>query len=183
MESLHPLHRPGAQEPGERQRTDCERHSEGLRPQVPAWRGAPSARMGALLLWRELSLLGSCWLASHGPGQLAAADVKPVLAAEPCARRCGSLADFLKELPVAVKRAEPNLALLFGDSPPLERRLRLRELQSVFVYSTVLAKKCRVRHVLLGCRSHRCVGVLALVWPQRSGGGRSRPAAALLAGY
>ncbi|KAK9837434.1 hypothetical protein WJX81_002188 [Elliptochloris bilobata] len=54
-----------------------------------------------------------------------------------------SLADFLKELPVAVRRAEPNLALLFGDSPPLERRLRLRELQSVFVYSTVLAKKCR----------------------------------------
>ncbi len=46
---------------------------------------------------------------------------------------------------MAVKRAEPNLALLFGDNPPLERRLRLRELQSVFVYSTVLAKKFRVR--------------------------------------
>ena len=51
---------------------------------------------------------------------------------------------------MAVKRAEPNLALLFGDSPPLERRLRLRELQSVYVYSTVLAKKCRVRHALPG---------------------------------
>ena len=163
MEGLHPLHRPGAQEPGERQGADCERHTKGLRPQVPAWRGAPSARMGALLLWREASLLGSCWLAPHGPGQLAAADGAPVFVAEPCVRRRGSLADFLKELPVAVKRAEPNLALLFGDSPPLERRLRLRELQSVFVYSTVLAKKSRVRHVLLGCRCHPFVGVLALL--------------------
>ncbi len=120
--------------------------------------------MGALLLWRELSLHGSCWVAPHGPGQLAAADVVPVHAAEPCARRRGSLAEFLKELPVAVKRAEPNLALLFGDSPPLERRLRLRELQSVFVYSTVLAKKCRVRHARLGCGFCSHVGVLAIEW-------------------
>ena len=59
MEGLHPVHRQGAQKPGERQKADCERHFKGLRPQVPAGPRAPSAILGALLLWREPSLLGS----------------------------------------------------------------------------------------------------------------------------
>ena len=61
-----------------------------------------------------------------------------------------SLADFLKELPVTIKRAEPSLALLFGDDPPLERRLKLRELQTSYVYTVVLAKKSKVRPGLEG---------------------------------
>ncbi|KAK9815768.1 hypothetical protein WJX72_009183 [[Myrmecia] bisecta] len=52
-----------------------------------------------------------------------------------------SLTDFLKELPVAIKRAEPNLALLFGDDPPLERRLKLQEVTTSCMYTTILAKK------------------------------------------
>ena len=42
------------------------------------------------------------------------------------------------------KKAEPSLSKLLGPSGPMERRLRLRELQTSFVYTTVLAKKCRV---------------------------------------
>ena len=44
---------------------------------------------------------------------------------------------------MAVKRAEPLLARKGLPGQPLERRLRLRELQTSFVYSTVLAKKCK----------------------------------------
>lgn len=54
------------------------------------------------------------------------------------------LEDFLKELPVAIKRAEPSLTEFFGTAVPLERRLKLRELQTSFVYTTVLAKKSKV---------------------------------------
>ncbi len=55
-----------------------------------------------------------------------------------------SLADFLKELPVVFNKAEPSVSNLLDPGAPLERRLRLRELQLSFVYITVLAKKCRV---------------------------------------
>ena len=54
------------------------------------------------------------------------------------------LEEFLKELPVAIKRAEPCLADVFETTVPLERRLMLRELQTSFVYTTVLAKKIKV---------------------------------------
>lgn len=46
---------------------------------------------------------------------------------------------------MVVKKAEPSLSKLLGPISPMERRLRLRELQTSFVYTTVLAKKCRVR--------------------------------------
>jgi hypothetical protein len=69
---------------------------------------------------------------------------------------CGttrSLADFLKELPVICKRAEISLSQYLGPDDSLERRLRLPELQLSYVYTTVLAKKCRVR---LPCLVSRC---------------------------
>lgn len=50
----------------------------------------------------------------------------------------------MKELPTVIRRAEPNLTALLGESVPLARLLRLRELQTSFVYSTVLAKKTKV---------------------------------------
>lgn len=50
----------------------------------------------------------------------------------------------MKELPTVIRRAEPNLTTLLGDSIPLARLLKLRELQTSFVYSTVLAKKSKV---------------------------------------
>ena len=59
--------------------------------------------------------------------------------------RCCRLADFLKALPGAIKRAEPSLTLYLGGEVPLDRRVGLRELQTNFVYTTVLAKKCKVR--------------------------------------
>lgn len=54
------------------------------------------------------------------------------------------LEEFLKELPTVIRRAEPNLTALLGESIPLARLLKLRELQTSFVYSTVLAKKNKV---------------------------------------
>lgn len=54
------------------------------------------------------------------------------------------LEEFLKELPTVIRRAEPNLTSLLGESVPLARLLKLRELQTSFVYSTVLAKKTKV---------------------------------------
>jgi hypothetical protein len=71
-----------------------------------------------------------------------------------------SLADFLKELPVNFKRAEPFLAQHFAGSAPLERGLKLRELQTSFVFTTVLAKKCKVQPPIIlmssrpACKSH-----------------------------
>lgn len=65
------------------------------------------------------------------------------------------MADFLKELPVICKRAEPNLSQLVGPDNSLERQLKLSELQISFVYTTVLAKKCRVRHSDLTNASQR----------------------------
>ena len=50
----------------------------------------------------------------------------------------------MKELPTVIRRAEPNLTTLLGESLPLARLLKLRELQTSFVYSTVLAKKNKV---------------------------------------
>lgn len=52
--------------------------------------------------------------------------------------------DFLKELPTVIKRAEPKLADLLNNDVSLARRLKLRELQTSFVYTTVLAKKSKV---------------------------------------
>ena len=56
-----------------------------------------------------------------------------------------SIADFLKELPVIVRKIEPRLSGVMERNAPLERTLKLRELQTSYVYTTVLAKKCRVR--------------------------------------
>ncbi|KAL0037539.1 hypothetical protein WJX77_001507 [Trebouxia sp. C0004] len=53
------------------------------------------------------------------------------------------LEEFLKELPTVIKRAEPNLGPLLAGNVPLARRLKLRELQTSFVYTTVLAKKSK----------------------------------------
>ena len=60
---------------------------------------------------------------------------------------CGDcrLEEFLKELPTVIKRAEPHLGSLLVTDAPLARRLKLRELQTSFVYTTVLAKKSKVR--------------------------------------
>lgn len=60
---------------------------------------------------------------------------------------CGDcrLEEFLKELPTVIKRAEPNIGSLLVTDVPLARRLKLRELQTSFVYTTVLAKKSKVR--------------------------------------
>ena len=55
-----------------------------------------------------------------------------------------SIADFLKELPVIVRKIEPRLSGVVERNEPLERTLKLRELQTSYVYTTVLAKKCRV---------------------------------------
>lgn len=69
---------------------------------------------------------------------------RPVFVSLSCLASSGRLADFLKELPAAIKRAEPSLALYLGDDTPLARRVGLRELQTSFVCATVLAKKCKV---------------------------------------
>ena len=58
-----------------------------------------------------------------------------------------STADFLKELPVIVRKSEPLLDGVIDKAQPLERTLKLRELQTSYVYTTVLAKKCRVREL------------------------------------
>lgn len=73
---------------------------------------------------------------------------------------------------MAVKRAEPMLARKGLSGQPLERRLRLRELQTSFVYSTVLAKKCKAssrksprqhcKLVLGGCTNAQPIASTAL---------------------
>ncbi|KAK9811164.1 hypothetical protein WJX73_007690 [Symbiochloris irregularis] len=55
-------------------------------------------------------------------------------------------AEFLKGLAVAIRRVEPSLSLYMGDDAPLERRVGLKELQTKFVYTTVLVKKCKTHH-------------------------------------
>lgn len=62
-----------------------------------------------------------------------------------------SIADFLQELPVVVKNAMPTLSMMFGEE--VERRLGVRELQTAFVHSLLLAKKARVsrRSVPVAC--------------------------------
>lgn len=62
-----------------------------------------------------------------------------MLTSHPC-----SIADFLKELPIIVRKTEPLLRGVIEKSQPLERAMKLRELQTSYVYTTVLAKKCRV---------------------------------------
>lgn len=57
-----------------------------------------------------------------------------------------SLEAFMREIPVALARAAPVLAT---DTTELQNRVRVRGLQSVFVYSKVLAKKTRVRSLFL----------------------------------
>ena len=54
------------------------------------------------------------------------------------------LVEFLKELPVAVARAEPALDVLHLQHQPLDLVLNVKELQTNLVYTTVLAKKCKV---------------------------------------
>ena len=44
-----------------------------------------------------------------------------------------------------MRKSEPLLDGVIEKSQPLERTLKLRELQTSYVYTTVLAKKCRVR--------------------------------------
>lgn len=54
------------------------------------------------------------------------------------------LEEFLKELPTVIRRADTHLTSLLGNGTSLARLLKLRELQTSFVYSTVLAKKNKV---------------------------------------
>ena len=44
-----------------------------------------------------------------------------------------------------MRKIEPRLSGVVERNEPLERTLKLRELQTSYVYTTVLAKKCRVR--------------------------------------
>ena len=43
-----------------------------------------------------------------------------------------------------MRKSEPLLDGVVESTQPLERTLKLRELQTSYVYTTVLAKKCRV---------------------------------------
>lgn len=43
-----------------------------------------------------------------------------------------------------MRKTDPLLNGVIDKSQPLERTLKLRELQTSYVYTTVLAKKCRV---------------------------------------
>ena len=47
-----------------------------------------------------------------------------------------------------MRKIEPGLSGVVERKEPLERTLKLRELQTSYVYTTVLAKKCRVRSLL-----------------------------------
>ncbi len=54
-----------------------------------------------------------------------------------------------------MRKSEPLLDGVIEKTQPLERTLKLRELQTSYVYTTVLAKKCRVSALLctpLYCR-------------------------------
>ena len=85
-------------------------------------------------------------------------------------QRC-RVADFLKELPVAVARTEPALEVLHLQAQPLDKVLRVKELQTNLVYTTVLAKKCKVRPTAALC----CFVVV----PQVRQGSASCPPASL----
>lgn len=61
-----------------------------------------------------------------------------------------SLEAFMREIPVALARAAPVLAT---DTSELQNRVRVRGLQSIFVYSKVLAKKTRVRSLFSAATS------------------------------
>ena len=64
-----------------------------------------------------------------------------------------------------MRKSEPLLDGVVEKTQPLERTLKLRELQTSYVYTTVLAKKCRVSTllctllqctVLCQCLEHEC---------------------------
>eukprot|EP00887_Chlorella_sp_A99_P001748 scaffold19.g1748.t1 len=61
------------------------------------------------------------------------------------------MAAFLKELPGLIAATESALVPLLGAGPPLAARLQLRELQTTFVCSSVLAKRCRDLYALYVC--------------------------------
>lgn len=50
----------------------------------------------------------------------------------------------MRELSTAAAALEAPLASVLGSTPPLERRLHLRELQQSYVLHTLLLKKARV---------------------------------------
>ncbi|CAL5223875.1 g6466 [Coccomyxa viridis] len=76
------------------------------------------------------------------------------------------IADFLKELPVIVRKSEPLLDGVIEKTQPLERTLKLRELQTSYVYTTVLAKKCRdLFHLYIGSPTTEAeAAVLRFTW-------------------
>jgi hypothetical protein len=55
-----------------------------------------------------------------------------------------SLESLLKELPVQMSDAEPTLASLWPEKEPLQRVLKLRELQAKYIATAVFAKKYKV---------------------------------------
>ena len=66
----------------------------------------------------------------------------------------------MKELPTVIKQAEPKLTMMLKHEVALARQLKLRELQTSFVYSTVLAKKSKVklRQTRSACLTHFLLG-------------------------
>ena len=64
-----------------------------------------------------------------------------------------------------MRKIEPRLSGVVERNEPLERTLKLRELQTSYVYTTVLAKKCRVRSLpepaamMIPCAHHLHVNV------------------------
>lgn len=55
------------------------------------------------------------------------------------------LDEAVRELGPAAAALEAPVARVLGSSPPLERRLQLRELQQSYVLHSLLMKKARVR--------------------------------------
>lgn len=51
----------------------------------------------------------------------------------------------MRELSPAAALLDAAVAQVLGSGVPLERRLQLRELKQTYVFSTLLAKKTRVR--------------------------------------
>ena len=64
-----------------------------------------------------------------------------------------------------MRKIEPRLSGVVERIEPLERTLKLRELQTSYVYTTVLAKKCRVSPLpelaamIASCAHHSCVNM------------------------
>ncbi len=50
-----------------------------------------------------------------------------------------------------MRKSEPLLDGVIEKTQPFERTLKLRELQTSYVYTTVLAKKCRVERAFSLC--------------------------------